>query len=209
MMLGMNYIFDFDGTLVDSLPAFIAVFNKNIRGGSNPLTAAEIDRFRAMPSRKAISKLGVRWWQVPKLILQGLPDFRALLPDLKPFDDIPEVLKELHDRGDRLFIVTSNTHDSVEKFLKLHGLEGYFTGMDTASGIFNKSKHIRNMIKVYKLKRKETVYVGDETRDIQAGKLARIKVVSVTWGFNHASILRKHRPHYLIERPQELTSIKR
>ncbi|MFZ1324135.1 MAG: HAD hydrolase-like protein, partial [Candidatus Saccharimonadales bacterium] len=58
------------------------------------------------------------------------------------------------------------------------------------------------------LKRKDTVYIGDETRDIQAARMAFIRAVSVTWGFNTRRILEKQRPAYLIDTPEELLSIR-
>jgi len=136
----MNYIFDFDGTLADSFVAMVAVYNKNIRDADNPLTAEEIMRLRGMPSRKAIRSLGVRWWQIPKLLLQGLPDFKALIPTLSSFDKLPETLKTLHARGDKLFIVTSNTRDSVDKFLSLNEIPDYFVDIESGAGLFKKAK---------------------------------------------------------------------
>ena len=62
-------------------------------------------------------------------------------------------------------------------------------------------------MKDYGLKRRETVYVGDETRDVQAARFALIKVVSVTWGFNTKEILRKQRPYYLIDEPKQLLNL--
>jgi len=203
----MNYIFDFDGTIVDSLEAFIAVFNKHVRDNKDPLTGDEIEKFRSMSSRKAIRYAGVRWWQVPKLLVRGIPDFKALLPSLQTFEGLPEVIRKLHKRGDKLFIITSNTNESVETFLKLHKLDEYFTGKDTAVGLFNKASHIRNMIKVYKLAKSETIYIGDETRDIRAAKLALVSSVSVTWGFNNVAILKKYKPTFLIHRPEDLLKI--
>jgi phosphoglycolate phosphatase-like HAD superfamily hydrolase len=203
----MNFIFDFDGTLADSLPAMISVFNKNIRGGVNPLTEDEILMFRNLSSRQAINKLGVRWWQVPRLILQGIPDFRALVPTLKTFEGLPAALAALQNRGDKLFIVTSNTRDSVDEFLEHQKLESYFTEIITGAGLFKKSKHIRRLIKTYGLKRKETFYVGDETRDIQAARLSRIKVISVAWGFNTKAALMRRKPNYIVDKPEDLLSI--
>ena len=204
----MNYIFDFDGTLADSLVAMIAVFNKNIRGSDNPLTAEEILRLRGMTSRKAINSLGIHWWQMPKLLLQGLPDFKALIPTLHSFEGMPETLKAMHARGDNLFIVTSNTRDSVDKFLHLHEIPDYFTDVESGAGIFKKAKHIRALMKKHNLIRKHTVYVGDETRDVQAAKRANIKGVSVTWGFNTLGILEKQRPSFIIDSPKQLLDIK-
>lgn len=204
----MNYIFDFDGTIADSLVAFIAIFNKNARNSDNPMTAEEIEKLRGMSSRKAIKMAGVRWWQLPKVIMHSIPDFHALVPTLKTFPELPETLQKLQARGDKLFIVTSNTETSVNEFLDRHKLAQYFSAIDTGAGVFSKASHIRNLMDRNNLKRRETVYVGDETRDIQAARLALVKVVSVTWGFNTAAILKRRHPNFLIDTPKQLLDIK-
>ncbi|MDQ3123810.1 MAG: HAD-IA family hydrolase [bacterium] len=202
-----NLIFDFDGTLADSLPAMIAVFNKRIRGDKNPLTYDEIERLRDMTSRQAIRNLGIRWWQIPKFLLQGMGDFHALVPTLKSFTGLPQTIQALHKNGYQLFIVTSNTDENVELFLKNNGLETYFSDMATGSGLFRKAKHIRRLMKKHGLKRRSTVYIGDETRDIAAARLSFIKGISVTWGFNTKCILARQRPSYIIDKPKELIDI--
>jgi phosphoglycolate phosphatase-like HAD superfamily hydrolase len=202
-----NLIFDFDGTLADSLPAMIAVFNKRIRGDENPLTHEEIERLRGMTSRKAIRNLGIRWWQIPKFLLQGMGDFHALVPTLKPFTGLPQTIHLLHKNGYRLFIVTSNTHENVELFLKNNNLNGYFEDMATGSGLFRKAKHIRRLMKKHGLKRRNTVYIGDETRDIAAARMALVRGISVTWGFNTKEILARQRPTYIIDKPKDIISL--
>jgi phosphoglycolate phosphatase-like HAD superfamily hydrolase len=204
----MNFIFDFDGTVIDSLGAFIAVFNKNVRDNKDPLTPQEIQKFRGMSSRRAIRNLGVRWWQIPKLLVRGMPDFRALIPDLDPCKGIPEVLRALQQRGDKLFMVTSNQRDIVDEFLKQYNLDSYFTDIATGASVFRKSGYIRKLMRDNMLKRRQTVYVGDETRDIQAARLAGVKIVSVTWGFNTRQILKKRRPNFLIDEPKRLLEVK-
>lgn len=203
----MNYIFDFDGTIADTLPAFIAVFNKTVRSNQAPMTPEEIQHLRGMPSRKALAKAGVRWWQIPKLIVQGVGDFHALIPSVAPFDGVPEVIRKLYARGDALFIVTSNTRESVDTFLLNHDLDGFFVDIATSASLFNKARHIRRLMKKHQLSRRSTLYIGDETRDVRAARLSFIKPVSVTWGFNTRSILRKQRPTYIIDRPQELLEL--
>lgn len=206
----MNYIFDFDGTIIDSLVAYIAVFNKNLRDADNPLSPEEIEELRGVSSRRALKKADVRWWQLPKLFVEGMADLHALMPGLKIFKDMPETIKTLHDRGDKLFIVTTrtNTEQSVRAILKREKIEDCFIAIDAGAGPFTKSKHIRKIINAYKLKRRQTVYVGDETRDIQAARLAGLKIVSVAWGFNTRKILKKWRPNFLIDKPSELLDIK-
>ncbi|MDB5182287.1 MAG: phosphoglycolate phosphatase [Candidatus Saccharibacteria bacterium] len=204
----MNYIFDFDGTIADSFVAMVAIYNKNIRNNDNPLSADEIQALRGMTSRRAIRSLGVHWWQLPKLLLSGLPDFKALIPTLTSFPGLPETLKTLHERGDKLYIVTSNTRDSVDKFLNLNKVPDYFADIESGAGLFKKAKHIRKIMKKHHMPRKHTVYIGDETRDIQAARLAFIKGVSVTWGFNTREILSKQHPSFIIDKPKELLNIR-
>ena len=204
----MNYIFDFDGTIADSLPAFVAVFNRTVRSGDNPVTTEEIAELRDYSISKAARALGVRWWQIPKLIVRGMPYFYALVPDLKPCKDIPVVLKSLHERGDKLFIVTSNTKESVTVFLEVNNLSEYFTDISTNAGLYNKSRYIRRLMKRNHLKRSQSVYVGDESRDVKAARLAMIRIASVTWGFNSYKLLKKQRPTYLIDSPKQLLDIK-
>lgn len=206
----MNYIFDFDGTIADTFDDLITVFNKNIRGDKNPLTTEEIEKFRGMSSRRALRQVGIKWWQLPKLAIMGMAELKLMQRSDRTFKDIPETIKALHARGDKLFIVTvmTNTESGVHDFLKRYDIDQYFTAIDTTAGIFKKSKHIRKLIKQYGLKRRETVYVGDETRDIQAARMARIKIVSVTWGFNNKKILKKRWPNYLINHPKDLLDIK-
>lgn len=204
----MNYIFDFDGTIADSLPAMIAVYNKIVRDGENPLTPEEINKFRSLPSRKALKSLGVRWWQIPKLVVVGMGDFHALLPGIKPCKGVPELVKALHSRGDKLYIVTSNTSDNVKLFLETHNLGSYFEDIYGGASLFNKSRYLSTLVKNNKLARKRTVYIGDETRDMKAAKLARLKTVAVTWGFNDATILKKQRPSFMVDEPAQILKIK-
>ena len=51
------------------------------------------------------------------------------------------------------------------------------------------------------------IYVGDETRDIEACKKVGVPIISVGWGFNTSANLKKHDPDYFIEDPKELLEI--
>jgi len=203
----MNYIFDFDGTIADSMEAIISIFNEYIRNEENPLTEKEIANLRNMPSRKALRMAGVQWWQMPRLALRFKSEYMAMVPGLKTFDGLKDALERISKRGDQMFIVSSNSKDAVEEFIRDNQLDTYFTKAYCGSSLFKKSKDIRRAIKDYKLKRTHTVYVGDETRDVKAARMARVKPASVTWGFNSAAILKKQKPKFMIHSPKELLNI--
>ena len=50
-------------------------------------------------------------------------------------------------------------------------------------------------------------FVGDEVRDIEAGKKVGINTIAVSWGYNTKSALDKEHPDYLIDFPLELEKI--
>jgi phosphoglycolate phosphatase-like HAD superfamily hydrolase len=54
---------------------------------------------------------------------------------------------------------------------------------------------------------RDVVYVGDEVRDIEAGRQAGVAVAAMTWGFNDRALLARHCPDYLVERPEELLQL--
>ena len=204
----MNYIFDFDGTIVDSFDTMLGVFNEVVRSNEDALTKEEVESLRKLPSRKALKKLGIRWWQYPKVVTVGIPAYMKRASDQQIFEGMPELFKQLKQRGDRLFIVTSMTHSVVEPLLRKNKIDGYFEYAFCGASLFNKSRYIRRLMKKHNLKRRQTFYIGDETRDISAGRLAGVKQISVTWGFNDVSILRKKRPTYIAHNPKAILKIK-
>jgi phosphoglycolate phosphatase len=71
-------------------------------------------------------------------------------------------------------------------------------------GLLGKGRVLRRVLKRNSLDPEHTWYVGDEVRDITSAREAGLRIMSVTWGFNNAEILQKHRPTRLIETPDEL-----
>jgi phosphoglycolate phosphatase-like HAD superfamily hydrolase len=66
---------------------------------------------------------------------------------------------------------------------------------------------LEKAIKKYQLSKFETLYIGDEVRDIKAAKDAGIKVASVTWGYNFENVLTDNNPDYIVPRPEDLLKI--
>ena len=62
-------------------------------------------------------------------------------------------------------------------------------------------------MKKYNLKKQETIYVGDEFRDIKASKKAKVDIISVTWGFDSVELLQKGKPEYLVTKPSQIPEI--
>jgi phosphoglycolate phosphatase len=108
----------------------------------------------------------------------------------------------LNKRGYRLGILTSNSSNNVKSFLRRNNLE-YFDFIHSESNLFGKDKVLKRL----KVRLNNLVYVGDETRDVEAGKKCGVKVVAVTWGLSTKEPLFKSRPDWLISDPNELLTI--
>ena len=120
------------------------------------------------------------------------------------FPQIQEVLERFKNQGYSLYIITSNSRENVIQVLQKYEILHWFDRIDSASTLFGKSRYIKKILKLENLQPQQALYVGDETRDIQAAKKAKIKIVAVSWGFNSTEVLSRHHPDALIDHPQEL-----
>jgi phosphoglycolate phosphatase len=202
------FIFDFDGTLADSRTTLVKIANELAdEFGYDQVTEDEISRLSNLSSRDIILQSPIPAYKIPFLLRRVKKELNQHIANLKPFIGIKEALMNLKQQGFNLGIVTSNMEDNVLDFLKNNELESYFDFVYSANTLFGKNKTINKLIKKHELLIDEIVYVGDETRDIEAAKKSKIKVIAVAWGFNSADILAQHQPDFLIEKPQQLSEI--
>jgi phosphoglycolate phosphatase len=74
-------------------------------------------------------------------------------------------------------------------------------------GLFGKTGALRRAILTDKLRTTDCYYVGDEVRDIEAARRARVKIISVAWGYNAPEALQKRKPYALIKQPKDLAPL--
>jgi phosphoglycolate phosphatase len=207
-MTAKVFIFDFDGTLADSRTTLVEIANELAdEFGYDQVTENEIIRLSNLSSRDVLLQSPIPAYKIPFLLRRVKKELNQHIANLKPFIGIKEALTNLKKQGFNLGIVTSNMEDNVLNFLKNNELESYFDFVYSANTLFGKNKVINKLIKKHKLVVDQIVYVGDETRDIEAAKKSKIKVIAVAWGFNSADILAQHEPDFLIDKPQQLSEI--
>jgi phosphoglycolate phosphatase len=202
-----NYIFDFDGTLVDSLLEMVDMYNQIRPRGYPEVRHEDVQVYRKLSSRQVLREMGVPLWKAARIVRRGLAEYRRRLPGMKTFAGMPSTLRTMQKRGDRLFIVTSNNITIVQAFLEKQHLEKYFEDIYGGASIFGKAPYLRKIVKNCHLDKAETFYIGDETRDIEAARKARMPIISVAWGFNDESVLTSHHPDFLVHTPAELLKI--
>ena len=200
-------IFDFDGTLADTIDILLNITNRlSTEFGFKSATKEELAQLSNLTSWQILRYSGISIFKFPLLIRKLKAELRNEIPNIQLFPGIKEVLLELKKLGFQLGIITSNSRENVLASLEINGLQGIFTFIYSGS-TFGKHKVIKRWLKKERINAEEVIYVGDETRDIDAAKKTGIKIIAVSWGFNSQSALAAQNPDFLIERPQELIEI--
>ncbi len=199
-------IFDFDGTLADSMGVLFRVYSSlQDRFGLRPLDDEDIEKMRSMSPQQVLAFLNISLFKLPRLLLSGRAKYRDFLSDVEPIQGIPFVLIELQKKY-QMHILTSNDQDIVLSFLLEHHLSCFDTVMSERN-IFGKDAALKKILKQLGKNNNEVLYLGDEVRDVQGCQKAGIDVAAVTWGLNTEEILKEAKPTYLIKTPDELLTL--
>jgi phosphoglycolate phosphatase len=200
--------FDFDGTIADTLEQFVNIVNRlAIEFGYRVTSPEEVDRLRQLSSQDILKVSAIPLWQIPFLIRRLKKELNREIQFLTPIPGMKTTLQQLKARGIKLGILTSNSQENVAKFLQQNGMEDLFERVYTGSSILGKDKVLRKILRQENLQPQELVYVGDETRDIDAAGKSGVRAIAVGWGFNSPRALAAHRPDFLVREPRELMEV--
>ncbi|MCX5962546.1 MAG: HAD-IA family hydrolase [Cyanobacteria bacterium] len=201
-------IFDFDGTIADSFSIGVKIGNQLAREFGFPtITMATIDRWQHLSSKEIIHEIGVPFYRLPKIIRRFKSDMNREIPHLQPFDGMKEALRTLRSQGCRLGIVSSNSEDNVRSFLAVQSISHLFEFVISCPRLMGKDKALKRILKKQNIQPETVLYVGDETRDIDAAKRSNIRSAAVSWGFNSLQVLAQHYPDFILTEPADLNKI--
>ena len=199
----MNLIFDFDGTICDSVCLSVEVINKILQ--EHGYEKVGLGKLRRIGIKGLAKSRNIPISKIPKIALEYRKYVETINENAVPFKGIKAILKTLSKKH-TLGILTSNKKGNVQNFLDKWNLN-YFDFVYSEKDVFGKDKVLKKIIFKHNLKRKETYYIGDETRDVEAAKKLKIKTVAVTWGFESKELLMKSDPNIIITKPTDLLKI--
>ena len=200
-----SVIFDFDGTIADTLPIAIECAESVL--GDLGLTDEKINRYKNMTVRQLINELDVPYHRIPKYVVIARSFIKQNIPKITVFQGLTEVIKQLHDSGYRLYVVSSNSVENINTILSNNELNQYFESIVGGVGVFGKTIALKSTIKKYKIDKKTCIYIGDEVRDIKASNKVGLPIISVTWGFNGEQILSSNKPDFIAKEPADIVRI--
>jgi phosphoglycolate phosphatase-like HAD superfamily hydrolase len=203
-MIYRSLVFDFDGTIADTLGETRRILNQiGPDYGIRQVAEHEVNQLRHMSLKQLIDHLNIPKRRLPALISRGTGLMRGNITRLQLIAGMSEVLVELRRHVESFGVLTSNSTSNVDLFLKTHGLREQFDFISSTSKLTGKAKHLKAILKTFSLRSHELLYIGDELRDVKASQKAGIPIAAVTWGFNSRESLAAEAPDYLIDRPED------
>lgn len=205
-------LFDMDGTLLDSIELIIegAVYAFDGREGPRPtraewkaLIGTPLDAMLAHWATNAddASFLKARYRQFQM-------DNHDRLVTLYP--GVEETLRELHERGHPLAIVSSKLDAGIRRSMDFYKLTSLF---DAIVGIDHTARHkpdpepVIYALSQLQVSPRQAWFVGDSPHDIEAGRDAGVNTVAVPWGAYTKEEIEPAGPTYWIERMDELPGL--
>ena len=208
-----TYIFDLDGTLLDTLTDLAASCNYALRTHGMPEHSIDdVRRFVGNGVRKLMERA------IPDG--DANPDFEATfatfrehymvhsLDTTKPYPGIMDALAELKARGCRLAVVSNKMMPATVELCKYFFPETIevAVGEHEAEGIRKKPAPdtVNEALSQLGVDGRHAVYVGDSDVDLQTARNAGLPCISVLWGFRDKDFLTANGATTFIASPAEL-----
>lgn len=211
-----TYIFDLDGTLLDTLGDLAASVNYALRTHGMP--EHSLDDVRRFVGN------GVR-----KLMERAIPDGAAnadfeatfatfreyymlhALDTTRLYDGIPELLTALKAKGCRLAVVSNKMMAATQELCR-HFFPDTIEvaiGEHEAEGIRKKpaSDTVIAALRQLGVGQEGAVYVGDSDVDIETARNSGLPCLSVLWGFRDKTFLLQHGATTFVSTPLEILDV--
>ena len=210
-----GFIFDLDGTTLDTLHDLHYSFNEALRHyGMEERTLDEIrmgvgsglkvlvDRCTPKGTDEKLKKeIGELYWKT-----YGENYDRST----RPYEGMREVMSTLQEKGMKLAINSNKGDEIVKKLIAQNYPDIDFVEVvgDT-EGIAHKPdpQGPNFIIEKMKLKKEEVVYVGDSDIDILTAKNTGLRSIGCTWGFRDIETLKKAGADHIVQRPYEIIEL--
>ena len=206
-----NFIFDLDGTLLNTLQDLAASTNYALRTAGMPEHSVEdVRKFVGNGVKKLMERAIPGGLENPKFD-ETYATFRKhylehSLDTTKPYDGIPEVLAELKRRGKKLAIVSNRFYAATQELAKHFFPETIQVAIGERENIRKKPAPdtVLEAMRQLGVGKQGTVYIGDSDVDIDTAKNVGVPCISVLWGFRDKDFLIEHGATHLIKKPEEL-----
>lgn len=190
-----NIIFDWSGTLSDDFTpvyqASMLIFKKL---GKKPISMEEFRREFTLPYMVFWKKYFPEHTKEKqdKLYIKAINQ----VDDSRLYNGVKKELEKLKSLGVNMIIISSHPHNKLMSEANNYEIRSFFK--EISGSIHDKTEAIVEILQRNNFNHDETMYIGDMTHDIDAGKKAKVKTVALGWGYQSEEVLRNSNPdHYI------------
>lgn len=203
-------LFDFDGTLADTIPLIVASFQHTVRDVlGEQVSEAEA---RSWIGRTLVDTFGERYPDHAEHLVETYRTWNLTHHDelIRAVDGVPELLDALVASGSRVGVVSSKGEHTVRRGLEAVGLRHDFAvliGLEATELHKPHPDPLLHAAEALSVDPSACAYVGDAVVDIRAAQAAGMRAVGVTWGAGTADELRAAGPDAVTNTAGELLGI--
>ena len=203
-------VFDWDGTLMDSLSRIVhSMQMAAVDLGLEVRSDRQVHDIIGLALDLAISRL------YPELTDAGIARMHERYAhhyvegDSTPspfYDGVPELLQQLHRGNVLLSVATGKSRKGLDRILRAHQVEPLFHSTRCADETKSKPEPdmLLEILDYHNLRRHEAVMVGDTEFDLEMAQRAGVDAVGVTWGAHDVSRLWRHGPKACVDTVAQL-----
>jgi len=208
-----TYIFDLDGTLLNTLNDLAASVNYALRTYHLPEHSVEEVRWFVGNGVRKLMERAIPEGEKHPSFEQIFKTFRQhymlhSLDTTSPYEGVPKMLSDLKDNGCRLAVVSNKFYQATQQ-LCAHFFPDTIQvaiGEHEAAGIRKKPAPdtVEEALRQLGTTRDHAVYVGDSEVDLATAHNALLPCISVLWGFRDKEFLLQHGATNFVSTPEEI-----
>jgi len=207
----MNILFDLDGTLTDSFEGITkCIAHAMTKLGRLAPPTESLGWCIGPPLKKSFAQLLDS--QDDALAEQALALFRERFSSVglfenRLYEDIPQVLDILKNKGHNLYVATSKPEVYAKRIIHHFGLDIFFNGIhgsELDGTRTDKTSLIAHVLEMESLSANTTVMVGDREHDMIGAKANGVPGLGVLWGYGTREALEASGAYACIDRPGDL-----
>lgn len=206
----MGFIFDLDGTLLNSLDDLKNSLNTVLRQYNLPVhTSKDYQQFVGNGMKVLVDRaIPENHPQRDEILKDFLTEYgQRYYENSRPYDGIIEMLKTLNKKNVPFSICTNKKQEYTDEIVKR-----FFCEIDFMEVVGDQFDGLHKPNPFYPLKiaekmktdPKDMYFVGDSDVDIKTALNAKMKPIGVSWGFRSVKELREAGAILIIDNPNEL-----
>ena len=205
-------IFDLDGTLLDTLEDLADACNQTLEVCGYPQHPVDAYKHFVGDGLRVLMERITPDHVEPSDIDRCFEIFNKVYSDCwdkrsRPYDGIPEMLRELRSAGVRCSVLSNKPHSFTGTYIQRFFDKGTFELVfGQREGVAKKPSPAGALEIAAKMNvnAADCIYVGDTAVDMQTGTAAGMFTIGVLWGFRDIVELQRNNADMIVKSPMEI-----